>query len=73
MHREDEYRSRAAQTVDLAQRASSSADKGKLLDMAQAWLDLADRAHKVAKSQLRKFTEHPLIRARFGSDQAEAD
>jgi len=59
--------------VDLAQRASSNTDKGKLLEMAQAWLDLADRAHKVAKSHVRKLAEHPLIRARFGSDQAEAE
>jgi hypothetical protein len=73
MNREHEYRSRAAQTVDLARRASCSSDKGKLLDMAQAWLDLADRAHKVAKKRMRKMVEHPLIRARLGHNQPDAE
>jgi hypothetical protein len=43
MSKDDEYRDYAARTMDLAQRASSSADKGRLLMMAEAWLDLADR------------------------------
>jgi len=41
--------------------------------MAQAWLDLADRAHEFAKSHVRKFAEHPLIRAKLGSNQTEPE
>ena len=41
-----EYRSSAASLLDLAQRTNSPADKNRLLVMAEAWLDLADRAAK---------------------------
>jgi hypothetical protein len=46
--------------VQLAQRASSTADKGHLLWLAEAWLDLADRAHK-ARNVRRPTILHPLI------------
>jgi hypothetical protein len=48
MNKEDDYRRNAADTVQLAQRASSSEDKGRLLKLAEAWLDLADRARSTA-------------------------
>jgi hypothetical protein len=41
MNKEHDYRRNAADTVQLAQRASSSEDKGRLLMLAEAWLDLA--------------------------------
>jgi hypothetical protein len=41
MAEEDDYRRHAADLVRLAQRASTSADKGRLLALAEAWLDLA--------------------------------
>ena len=46
MSKEHEYRRYAAVTLALAQRANSNADKSRLLVMADAWLDLADRAYK---------------------------
>jgi hypothetical protein len=49
MAREDEYRKYAADMVEMAQRVSLSGDKGRLLAMAEAWLNLADRAQKVAR------------------------
>ncbi len=41
MSQEDDYRLFAADLVRLAQRASAAADKGRLLALAEAWLDLA--------------------------------
>src|SRR5436309_343110 len=43
MAKEDEFRKNAAKTITLAQRASSIADKGRLLALAEAWLDLIER------------------------------
>jgi hypothetical protein len=63
MSKDDEYRDYAARTMDLAQRASSSADKGRLLMMAEAWLDLADRVHCGVSHEVQKARElHPVIR-----------
>jgi hypothetical protein len=42
----EEYRRSAASLLDLAQRTDSVADKKRLLVMAEAWLDLANRATK---------------------------
>jgi hypothetical protein len=54
MSKEHEYRNYAAKMMDLAQRASSTADKERLLMMTEAWLDLAARAHQAASHQVRK-------------------
>jgi hypothetical protein len=43
MGKRDEYRHAAATTIDLAKRAATSDDKGRLLALAAKWLDLADR------------------------------
>ena len=43
MRLEDEYRKNAADSLDLASKQDDSADKGRLLAMAEAWLNLADR------------------------------
>ena len=47
MGKEGDYRRNAADTVDLAQRAETSRDKGRLLALAEKWLDLAERTHGV--------------------------
>jgi hypothetical protein len=65
MTREDDYRQNAADTMQLAQRASSSSDKGRLLKLAEAWLDLADRAHGAAQNLRRPMVLHPLIRKKL--------
>ena len=61
-----DYRRSAAEAVDLAHRAASMADKRRLLAIAEAWLDLADRAHRVTLRHIRSVQEHPLIRAKLG-------
>jgi hypothetical protein len=40
---EDEYRKHAGNLLNIASRQRDSADKSRLLSMAEAWLDLADR------------------------------
>jgi hypothetical protein len=57
MSKEDEYRKNAAETVGLASRAATTQDKGRLLAMAEAWLDLANRAHRAASHQSPKVRE----------------
>jgi hypothetical protein len=59
--KEDDYRRYAAETVDLASRAKSTSDKGRLLAMAEAWLDLADRAHRLARNNAGRLKEHPSL------------
>ncbi len=49
LSKEDDYRQNAAETMQMVQRASSISDKGRLLKLVEAWLDLADRAHKTAR------------------------
>jgi hypothetical protein len=43
LSRADEYRSYAAECVRLAQRAANDEDRARLLTMAQAWRELADK------------------------------
>jgi hypothetical protein len=72
MTKETDYRRNAAETVELAHRASSTEAKGRLLAMAEAWLNPADRAHQIARKQTRKLCERPLLKAKLGRFQAEA-
>jgi hypothetical protein len=65
MTKEADYRNNAAEMVQLAQRASSNADKRRLLNMAEAWLDLADRAHKVMRRSRKPSVLHPLVREKI--------
>ena len=39
----DDYRKHAGNLIQIASRQSTSADKGRLLLIAEAWLELADR------------------------------
>jgi hypothetical protein len=74
MSKADEYRRDAADTLDLAQRASSTTDKTRLLIMADAWLDLADRAHKFAGRKVEPLRElHPLLRSKPFNHGSEAE
>jgi hypothetical protein len=69
MTKEENYRRNAATAVDLAHKANTTGDKGRLLAIAEAWLDLADRAHKAARRGVRHIVEHPLISAKLGQDR----
>jgi hypothetical protein len=53
MAEEDDYRRNAGE-FRLAQSASTSGDKGRLLALAEAWIDLADRAKTLAKRYRRR-------------------
>jgi hypothetical protein len=61
MAKEDDYRRYAAETIDLASRANSTSDKGRLLAMAEAWLDLGDRAHRLARNNAGRLSNTPSL------------
>jgi hypothetical protein len=71
MSKQDEYRKHAADTVGLASRAGSANDKGRLLALAEAWLDLADRAASRQKGKVPEL--HSLLRSRRSGDRPDAD
>jgi hypothetical protein len=52
--KEDDYRRNAADTLDLARRAPTSADKARLIGLAEAWLNLAERVQRTTSEQVRK-------------------
>lgn len=67
MGMEEEYRQHAADSLDLANRQTTAADKSRLLLMAEAWLDMADRLARRLKR--RATVEHPLVEKALGPDQ----
>jgi hypothetical protein len=72
--KEDEYRRHAAETMELASRASTTKDKGRLLAITEAWLDLADRAQRAASQHARKVQElHLLLRAKVTGERPDPD
>ena len=71
MRLENEYRKHAADSLDLANRQTSSADKSRLLLMAEAWLDMADRIAKRLKR--RSSVDHPLVEKALGPDRPSAE
>lgn len=48
MSKETDYRQSAAETIQLANHAATIADRMRLLALAGLWLDLAERAHRIA-------------------------
>ncbi len=68
MSKQDEYRSNALETYELAKRVSTSGDKRRLLRLAEKWLDLAERVHRVTKPAKRSVGEHPLVVDLLGND-----
>ena len=71
MTKENDYRHNAAETLQLAQNTSSTADKGRLLKLAEAWLDLADRARQVTGRLRKSGAVHPMVRETLGSHPEE--
>ncbi len=66
MTREDDYRRNAAATLELASRMENSRDKGRLLSLAEKWLDLAERTRDLARRRIGKiYVMHPLIHAKM--------
>jgi hypothetical protein len=69
--KEDEYRKNAAESVELAAKMPTSAAKGRLLRMAEKWLDLAARARWRRHPDSQGLPEHPLLRKKLGPDETD--
>jgi hypothetical protein len=65
--KQDEYRQFALHCLELANTAASLADRAHLLRMAEAWLDLADRATRRPLRQAIAPGDHPLVRRTLGA------
>lgn len=61
MTKADDYRRNAGETMQLARRAASTADKGRLLKLAERWMDLADRARQTTHPLRAPNETHPLV------------
>jgi hypothetical protein len=64
--KEDDYLDNAADAVRLAQHSGSSSDKTHLLELAKAWVDLADKAHEDTLRPRRPTILHPLVQKKLG-------
>jgi hypothetical protein len=62
----EDYRGFAAACLDLAKGTLDRGDKTRLLVMAEAWLNLADRAAGLVRRPVRRLAEHPLVRRTLG-------
>jgi hypothetical protein len=65
MSKQGEYLDKAAQTLQLAMRASSSSEKSHWLNLATKWLDLADGFRHSSEASAREVNEHPLVKRTF--------
>lgn len=73
MGKVDDYRGFAAACLDLAKGTADRADKTRLFLMAEAWLNLADRAARLVTGPIRGITEHPLVRRTLGPARPDAE
>jgi hypothetical protein len=73
MGKADEYRRLAACSLELASKTTNPRDKARLLTMAEAWLDLADRLWRPRNRCVRISNEDPRIQAAFGTRQFGTD
>ena len=70
MSKEAEYRRHAAALLDLAKRASNDHDKKRLLVIAEAWLNLADKLSRMAG---RRQAPERFFREIFSEDRPDAE
>ena len=68
MSKQDEYRQFAADALDMAGKAAGIDSKTRLLNMADAWLNLADRADREPKRPRHPSREHPLVTKVLGRE-----
>jgi hypothetical protein len=61
MRKSNEYRAFAAHCLTFAKDSPNTADKTRLLTMAEAWFDLADRRNRVVSRPANKIPDHPLV------------
>ena len=64
MSQEQEYREYAFKTIELAKKQPLGPDKTRLLGLAEAWLDLAERVASGAKKGLRTLSPSPNTETR---------
>lgn len=64
--REDDYRDKAAEALRLAQHASSSSDKGRLLKLAEGWVELAEKARDDTRRPRPPTILHSLVQKKLG-------
>jgi hypothetical protein len=65
--KEDDYLDKAAQSLRLAQHASSSSDKTRLVKLAEGWVELANKAHEDNQRPRRPTILHPLVQKKLGN------
>jgi len=68
MSKQDDYLDNAAQTLNLANHVSKLAKRFHLLDLAEKWLELADRSQRQSKNSADPGEEHPLVKRAFCKD-----
>ncbi len=61
MRKSSEYRAFAAHCLTFSKDSPNTADKTRLLTMAEAWFDLADRRSRIVKRPTNKIPDHPLV------------
>ena len=66
MSKEAAYRGFAALCLEIASKSLDAGDKTRLLAMAEAWRDLADRASRLAKQAAAEIVDHPLVAEALG-------
>jgi hypothetical protein len=49
MDKTEEYEKLAGECLQMASRATSTRDKGRLLGMAEKWIELAERVRRTAR------------------------
>ena len=64
MSKQHEYLDNAAQTLELAMRASNSSERSRWLNLADKWLGLADRQQQ-SEASVSQLNEHPLVKRAF--------
>jgi MoxR-like ATPase len=68
--KKDEYRKHAASLLELAARTANNTDKGRLLLISEAWLNLSD---KIARLAGRRDATERLVREMFGEHRPDAE
>jgi hypothetical protein len=68
----DEYAAYALTLFDLAEWVGNPSDQLRLLEQAEAWLDLVDRMQARSQSKRRKVPDHPLVKAQLGDEHTDA-
>ena len=72
MSMEFEYRRLAAACLDLAKRTAVLADKTRLLLIAEAWFDLADRVTRNGRNaEGGDRADYPLVVERYAEAETE--